>query len=55
MQCNLVGYVVDLSEDDVLTLKHVGVMVLRNRLINCQNSVHLLVYYTYRILLEVVF
>jgi hypothetical protein len=31
--CNLAGYIIEVSEDDVLTSKHVGAMEFVNRLI----------------------
>jgi hypothetical protein len=44
--CNLAGYVIELPEDDVLTLKHVRAMECGNRLTYCHNSVHLVIYCT---------
>jgi hypothetical protein len=46
----LTDYVIEHPEDDLLASKHVGAMEQRNRLINCNNSVHLLVCYAYRII-----
>jgi hypothetical protein len=45
--CNLAAYVTELPGDDVFKSKHVGVMEQGIKLINCHNSVHFLVYYTY--------